>query len=130
MTKRGVVVFYVTLAHELQTHRLTIAAKKKQSEQKFIQQTKRVFAQIWCDKMLYFLIFSAVRATLNKRSVVISRSTYPSSGKYVGHWLGDNNSIWPHLKQNIIGLLEFNLFGIPYVNLSYRYIYMRLYVDR
>lgn len=56
-----------------------------------------------------------MRETLNKRSIVISRSTYPSSGAYAGHWLGDNTSIWPHLKQNIIGLLEFNLFGIPYI---------------
>jgi len=58
---------------------------------------------------------NALRETLQKRSIVISRSTYPSSGAYSGHWLGDNTSIWPHLKQNIIGLLEFNLFGIPYI---------------
>ncbi|CAF1057718.1 unnamed protein product [Brachionus calyciflorus] len=57
----------------------------------------------------------ALRNTLNKRSIVITRSTYPSSGTNSGHWLGDNTSIWAHLKQNIIGLLEFNLFGIPYI---------------
>jgi alpha-glucosidase (family GH31 glycosyl hydrolase) len=33
----------------------------------------------------------------------------------LGHWLGDNESTWKQLKYNIIGLLEFNLFGIPYV---------------
>ncbi len=57
----------------------------------------------------------AVRELENKRSVVISRSTFPTSGKYSGHWLGDNTAAWPHLKYNIIGMLEFNLFGIPYV---------------
>lgn len=57
----------------------------------------------------------AARETLNKRSIVISRSTYPSSGHYAGHWLGDNQSKWTHLKLNIIGLLEFNLFGVPYI---------------
>ncbi len=57
----------------------------------------------------------AARETLKKRSIVISRSTYPSSGHYAGHWLGDNQSQWKHLKLNIIGLLEFNLFGIPYI---------------
>ena len=57
----------------------------------------------------------AARATNNKRSIVISRSTFPTSGKYSGHWLGDNTAAWPHLKYNIIGMLEFNLFGIPYV---------------
>jgi maltase-glucoamylase len=58
---------------------------------------------------------SAARATENKRSVVISRSTFPTSGVHSGHWLGDNKSQWPHLKYNIIGMLEFNLFGIPYI---------------
>ncbi|CAM4768266.1 unnamed protein product [Rotaria magnacalcarata] len=57
----------------------------------------------------------AARATENKRSIVISRSTFPTSGSYAGHWLGDNTAAWSHLKYNIIGMLEFNLFGIPYV---------------
>jgi len=57
----------------------------------------------------------AVRELENKRSIIISRSTFPTSGKYSGHWLGDNTAAWPHLKYNIIGMLEFNLFGIPYV---------------
>lgn len=51
----------------------------------------------------------------NKRGIVITRSTYPSSGKYAGHWLGDNDSKWPDVHDSIIGLLEFNLFGIPYI---------------
>jgi len=46
---------------------------------------------------------------------VISRSTFPSSGKYAGHWLGDNRATWDQLHASIIGMLEFNLFGIPYV---------------
>ncbi len=57
----------------------------------------------------------AARATENKRSIVISRSTFPTSGSFSGHWLGDNSANWAHLKYNIIGILEFNLFGIPYV---------------
>ena len=57
----------------------------------------------------------AARATENKRSIVISRSTFPTSGAYTGHWLGDNSALWPHVKYNIIGMLEFNLFSIPYV---------------
>jgi maltase-glucoamylase len=57
----------------------------------------------------------AARATDNKRSVVISRSTFPSSGAISGHWTGDNTADWSHLKYNIIGMLEFNLFGIPYI---------------
>ncbi|XP_070579473.1 sucrase-isomaltase, intestinal-like [Ptychodera flava] len=54
-------------------------------------------------------------STPGKRSLVVSRSTFPSSGKYSGHWLGDNTSIWPHMHMSIIGMMEFNLFGIPYI---------------
>lgn len=57
----------------------------------------------------------AARAIENKRSIVITRSTFPSSGVYAGHWTGDNAAKWTHLKYNIIGILEFNLFGIPYI---------------
>ncbi|XP_050403277.1 maltase-glucoamylase [Patella vulgata] len=57
----------------------------------------------------------ALQNATNKRGMVISRSTYPSSGKYSGHWLGDNNSQWSHLYDSIIGMIEFNLFGIPYI---------------
>ncbi|XP_055924609.1 lysosomal alpha-glucosidase-like [Argiope bruennichi] len=57
---------------------------------------------------------AAIKA-LNQRSLIISRSTYPSSGRYVGHWLGDNKSIWDDLYRSIIGMLEFNTFGIPYI---------------
>lgn len=49
------------------------------------------------------------------RSFLLSRSTFPSSGMYGGHWTGDNSALWPSLKYNIIQLLEFNLFGIPFV---------------
>ncbi|KAK2727592.1 hypothetical protein QYM36_008166, partial [Artemia franciscana] len=57
----------------------------------------------------------AAEDATGSRSLVISRSTFPSSGKYAGHWLGDNASIWPDMHRSIIGMLEFNLFGIPYV---------------
>lgn len=50
-----------------------------------------------------------------KRSFVISRSTFPGSGKHAGHWLGDNNSSWEDLRNSIAGVLNFNMFGIPLV---------------
>ena len=72
--------------------------------------------------ILYFIIFkinffinSALREIHQKRSIVITRSTFVSSGKNAGHWLGDNTSNWKNVKLNIIGMLEFNLFGIPYI---------------
>lgn len=57
----------------------------------------------------------ALQSATGKRGIVISRSTFPGSGKHVGHWLGDNASNWPNVRLSIIGLLEFNLFGIPYI---------------
>lgn len=58
---------------------------------------------------------AAVRTVTNKRGIVLGRSTFPSSGKFTGHWLGDNNSDYADLRTSIIGMMEFNMFGIPYI---------------
>ncbi|XP_043926668.1 maltase-glucoamylase, intestinal-like [Protopterus annectens] len=56
----------------------------------------------------------ALYETTGQRGVVVTRSTYPSSGKYLGHWLGDNKATWDQLAKSIIGMMEFSLFGISY----------------
>ncbi|XP_053132268.1 lysosomal alpha-glucosidase-like [Hemicordylus capensis] len=58
---------------------------------------------------------SALITLRGKRPFVISRSTFPSQGKYSGHWLGDNRSEWKDMVWSIPGLLSFSLFGIPLV---------------
>ncbi|XP_070408245.1 sucrase-isomaltase, intestinal isoform X2 [Nothobranchius furzeri] len=58
--------------------------------------------------------FDALLSVTGKRGVVVTRSTYPSSGKWAGHWLGDNFSRWDQLVKSIIGMMEFSLFGISY----------------
>lgn len=51
----------------------------------------------------------------NQRPMVLSRSTFPGTGRYAAHWLGDNNSSWSQMRDSIPGILEFSLFGIPFV---------------
>ena len=56
--------------------------------------------------------FTRVRG---KRSLIVSRSTFPGSGRYGAHWLGDNNSTWVNLRDSIPGILAMNMFGISMV---------------
>ncbi|XP_073706325.1 sucrase-isomaltase, intestinal-like [Garra rufa] len=56
----------------------------------------------------------ALLSTTGKRGVIVTRSTYPSSGRWAGHWLGDNYSAWNQLLKSIVGMMEFSIFGIPY----------------
>lgn len=65
---------------------------------------------------MYKIFLSMQHIFPDKRSFVITRSTFAGSGHYAGHWLGDNQSSWPPMKWSITGMLEFNLFGIPYVS--------------
>jgi alpha-glucosidase (family GH31 glycosyl hydrolase) len=56
-----------------------------------------------------------LQQTLNVRPFIISRSTFASNGKYAQHWLGDNFSEWEYLEHSIIGIFNFQMFGIPIV---------------
>ena len=50
------------------------------------------------------------------RTLILTRSSFPGVGKYSGHWLGDNAANWNDIKWAIPGMLEFGLFGVPYVS--------------
>lgn len=50
-----------------------------------------------------------------ERPFIISRSTFVSSGRYTGHWLGDNHANWWTLWSTIQGILQFTMFQIPMV---------------
>ncbi|XP_069318720.1 maltase-glucoamylase-like [Eulemur rufifrons] len=58
--------------------------------------------------------YEAVQEVTGQRGVVVTRSTFPTSGRWAGHWLGDNTAAWDQLKKSIIGMMEFSLFGISY----------------
>lgn len=48
-----------------------------------------------------------------KRPFIIGRSTFAGSGKWAGHWGGDNYSLWAYMVFSISQGLSFSLFGIP-----------------
>lgn len=48
-----------------------------------------------------------------KRPFIIARSTFSGSGRWAGHWGGDNYSKWSSMYFSISQALQFSLFGIP-----------------
>ncbi len=52
---------------------------------------------------------------LGKRPFVLSSSTFPGSGRFVGHWLGDNYSAWRWMELSLSSIFNFQMFGIPFV---------------
>ncbi|PWY87204.1 extracellular alpha-glucosidase aglu [Aspergillus sclerotioniger CBS 115572] len=50
-----------------------------------------------------------------RRPFIIGRSTFAGSGKWAGHWGGDNYSKWWSMYYSISQALQFQLFGIPMI---------------
>lgn len=46
----------------------------------------------------------------DRKNLIISRSTFPGSGRYNQHWLGDNESNWTNIRFGVAGVYNFNLF--------------------
>ena len=46
----------------------------------------------------------------DRKHFIVSRSTFPGSGRYNQHWLGDNTSNWENIRYAVAGTYNFNLF--------------------
>ena len=47
------------------------------------------------------------------RPFIITRSATFGTGKYSGHWLGDNHASYEDMKNSLNGIFEFDIFGQP-----------------
>ena len=56
-----------------------------------------------------------IKENLKTRPFILSRSTFPGSGRYGSHWTGDNYARPEFLKYSIIGIFNSQMFGIPLV---------------
>ncbi|KAF6264757.1 glycosyl hydrolases family 31-domain-containing protein, partial [Scenedesmus sp. NREL 46B-D3] len=56
---------------------------------------------------------SALENILGKRPFILTRSTFPGSGKFAAHWSGDNNATWAGLRQSVHSLLASSMWGMP-----------------
>ncbi|XP_071277369.1 maltase-glucoamylase-like [Agelaius tricolor] len=45
----------------------------------------------------------AVQNLTGERGLVVTRSTFPGSGRWAGHWLGDNSAAWDQMGKSIVG---------------------------
>ncbi|GIY02981.1 maltase-glucoamylase, intestinal [Caerostris extrusa] len=68
--------------------------------------------------IIYIVIIKQITLAIiipGSRPMVVSRSTFAGSGRFVSHTLGENLSTWQQLRASIPGILKFNLFGIPFI---------------
>jgi alpha-glucosidase len=61
-----------------------------------------------------FLIGNKDYPNMDNRPFILTRSTFPGSGRFSSHWLGDNYRTWDHLKYSVAGIMNMAMFGIPH----------------
>ncbi|KAF2737172.1 hypothetical protein EJ04DRAFT_431393 [Polyplosphaeria fusca] len=68
---------------------------------------------VWGHQILNATYQGLLSVFQGKRPFIIGRSTFAGSGKWAGHWGGDNASKWYYMYFSIPQALSFSLFGIP-----------------
>jgi len=52
--------------------------------------------------------------TLSNLTFILTRSTFYGSGQFAMHWTGDNAATWEYLYLSLPGIMNFNIFGMPF----------------
>ncbi|KAL1599352.1 hypothetical protein SLS59_006369 [Nothophoma quercina] len=68
---------------------------------------------VWGHQIINATYQGLLQVFEGKRPFIIGRSTFAGSGKWAGHWGGDNASKWYYMYFSIPQALSFSLFGIP-----------------
>jgi alpha-glucosidase (family GH31 glycosyl hydrolase) len=59
--------------------------------------------------------YDAMRTKLGQEQpFILYRASLFGSGQYGSHWTGDNIAKWEFLKLSIAGIMNFNMFGVPF----------------
>jgi alpha-glucosidase (family GH31 glycosyl hydrolase) len=97
---------YVPFDHKLYYKGLFMDAKSSIGQEYNLHTLYGYFETVQTHKSLVDLT--------KKRPFIITRSSFPGTGKLAGKWSGDNKSTWSDLFYSISGLLTFNILGIPF----------------
>jgi alpha-glucosidase len=71
------------------------------------------YHNLWGHQILNATYHGLLAVFPEKRPFIIGRSTFAGSGKWAGHWGGDNASKFYYMMMSIPQALSFSLFGIP-----------------
>lgn len=93
--------------HDLNSHAVATNATHSDGVQEYDVHN------LWGHQILNATYQGLLRVDEKKRPFIIGRSTFAGSGKWAGHWGGDNASKWAYMFFSIPQALSFSLFGIP-----------------
>ena len=58
------------------------------------------------------MTYNLLKRKMNFRPFIITRSANLATGKYSGHWLGDNYSNYKSMRNSVDGIFQFMIYGI------------------
>lgn len=71
------------------------------------------YHNLWGHQIINATYHGLLAVFPEKRPFIIGRSTFAGTGKWAGHWGGDNASKFYYMMMSIPQALSFSLFGIP-----------------